>query len=445
MIPTQIRLTGVPRILARLIRVGLTAADPEQAIRRTVIRRGTRLTIGRKTYTLRKSQRIVVLGAGKAAGRMAAAMERRLGPRLATGLVVTVRAQRHPRTKRITIVEAGHPIPDQAGARAAARMLAFVKDLGPQDLVCVLLSGGASSLLPAPAPGLTLEDLRRVTDGLLRSGAPIREINAVRKHLSAISGGRLAAATRARIVTLVLSDVLGDDLAAIGSGPTAPDPSTYQEACRILRERRLWRALPLRVRTHLMAGSRGRREETPKPGASIFRRVHSSVVGNNRTAIRAVAQAARRAGLRVVTLQKPLVGDVRAAAQTIAARLTRMTKSAAGRPVCVIAGGEPTVRVTGRGRGGRAQHCALICASLLNGLSDVWLAAFGTDGVDGPTEAAGAVVNGDTLARARQLRISAAQALRRHNSYTFFKRVGGHLLTGPTGTNVNDLFIGLAL
>ncbi len=301
--------------------------------------------------------------------------------------------------------------------------------------------------MPAPASGLTLRDLRLVTEELLRSGAPIHETNVVRKHLSAIGGGRLAAATRARIVTLVLSDVLGDDLGAIGSGPTAPDASTYGDAVRILRRRRLWPSLPSRVRNHLAAGLRGEREDTPKPGAPIFRRVRHVVIGNNRTALRAVAQAARQAGLMVRTVRKPLTGDVRTVARAIGACLDRIdaTRKASDRATCVVAGGEPTVKVTGRGRGGRAQHCALMCASRLKGRKDVWLALFGTDGIDGPTEAAGAVVNEETLARARRAGVSASVALRRHDSYTFFRRVGGHLVTGPTGTNVNDLMIGLAL
>jgi glycerate-2-kinase len=446
-ISIKIRLPTVPRILARLIRVGFTAVSPERAVYRAVVRRGSLLTVGRKTYRLLPHHRLIVLGAGKAAARMAAAVERRLGPYLTDGLVTTGYARTLPRTKRIRVIQAGHPVPDRAGMRAAARMLDMIEGLSPRDLVLVLLSGGASSLLPVPAQGLTLDHLRVVTNRLLRSGAPIQEVNAVRKHLSAVSGGRLAAATRARLITLVLSDVIGDDLGAIGSGPTAPDASTYRDVCDILRRRGIWRELPASVRAHLAAGLRGQREETPKPGSPIFRRVRHLVIGNNRAAILAVAQTARRAGLAVSIHRAPLVGDVRAAARTLASALVHGLRSrkVPRRPRCVIAGGEPTIRVTGNGRGGRAQECALRCASLLAGSPNLWLAAFGTDGVDGPTDAAGAIVTGATLTKARRRRINAAGALRRHDSYTFFKQVGGHILTGPTGTNVNDLFIGLAV
>lgn len=447
MTPIRLRLPGAPRILARLLQAGLSAADPKRVIRRAVTRRGARLRIGRRTFDLRRIRRLVVVGAGKASGQMAAALEARLGSALKGGLVVTVPSLRHPRTRRIDVVEAGHPLPDQTGARAAVRMLTIARDLTHEDLLCVLLSGGASSLLPAPAPGLTLRDISRVTNGLLRCGAPIEEINIVRKHLSSISGGRLAAATRARVVTLVLSDVIGDDLSTIGSGLTAPDPSTFRQACRILRARQLWHSLPVRVRTHLTAGVRGKREDTPKPGSPIFRRVSHHVLGNNQTALRAVAQAARRAGLRVSSFHTPFVGDVGQSAHAFAVRLKRLArhKEPIRRPACLLAGGEVTVRVTGRGRGGRAQEFALAGASTIAGLKNVWVAAMGTDGRDGPTDAAGAIVNGETLEKACRLQISVTGAKRRNDSYTFFKKVGGHLVTGPTGTNVNDLYLGLAL
>ncbi len=399
------------------------------------------------TSRLCPDRRIVVLAAGKASVPMAAVMERILGSRLTSGLAVTARSTAGPRLVRTRLIEAGHPLPDAGSRQAAGQFLSIAKSLGPDDLLFVLLSGGASSLLAAPAPGLRLRDLREVSQLLLRSGAPIGEINVVRKHLSSISGGQLAAATRARIITLILSDVFGDDPADIGSGPTAPDPSTFQDACRILRRRKIWSALPPSVRSHLLAGRRGRRPETPKPGASTFRRVQHRIIGNNATARQAIATAARRAGLRVVSIPAPLTGDVRTAAETLVGALGRLAaqRRAGGPPSCLIAGGEPTVRVTGPGRGGRAQHCALLAAAHLDGLPRVWLAAFGTDGLDGPTDAAGAVVSGETLSLAKRKGLSVAQALRRHDAYGFFSTIGGHLRTGPTGTNVNDLFIGLAL
>ncbi|WP_447975160.1 glycerate kinase type-2 family protein [Nitrospira sp. Kam-Ns4a] len=428
--------------LRRILTAALAAVDPANALRRSVRRTGSTLRVGAQRYDLRRYRRVVAVGAGKASARMGAALERVLGDRLDEGLVVVKYGYGAP-TKQITVLEAGHPVPDRAGLRAAARLHALVRSLGPDDLLFVLLSGGASSLLPAPAPGLTLADTQRTSRLLLASGAGIQEINAVRKHLSSLKGGRLAAATQARVVTVILSDVLGDDLAAIGSGPTAPDPTTFEEACAILRRYGLWRAAPARVQRHLRRGCQGLVAETAKPGARIFDRVQHQIIGNNVRAVVAAARAARHAGLKPLILTTTLTGEAREAGRVFGALAREIV--AWGRPIappcCVLAGGELTVTVRGRGLGGRAQEFALAAAREIAGLSRVWIAGFGTDGTDGPTDAAGAVVDGRTLARAARVGLDAAAALARHDAYPFFRRAGGHIVTGPTGTNVNDLYL----
>jgi glycerate-2-kinase len=320
-------------------------------------------------------------------------------------------------------------------------------ELGRRDLLIVLLSGGASSLLPAPVAGVTLADKQRTTQELLRCGASIREINTVRKHLSRIKGGRLAELTKATVVTLILSDVLGDDLSAIASGPTVPDPTTYQDAVEILKRHRIWRAVSQRVRQHLGRGCQGFASETPKPGFSLFRRIHHHIVGNNAAAVTAVTCAAREAGLRTLVHTPALTGEARDEGQRFGAMAKNIVRAGKPleRPCCVVAGGETTVTVTGNGTGGRAQEFAAAAALEIAGLAKVWVVAIGTDGTDGPTDAAGAVVDGNTVARARRLSVDLKGALKCHNIYPSLKRLHQLILTGPTGTNVNDLYLLLVL
>lgn len=440
-----VREPRVRVLLGRLLKAALAAADPRQAVRCAVARTTTGIRVAGQRYDLRGGGKIVAVGAGKAAAVMAAALEQRLGARVAGGLVVTKRRHAVP-TKRITVVQAGHPVPDRAGQQAAARLLALANGLTRDDLLIVLLSGGASSLLPLPAPGLTLADKQRTTELLLRCGASINEMNAVRKHLSAIKGGHLAAATGARVVTLILSDVIGDDVGTIGSGPTAPDRTTYADALTVLRRRGVWKRVPARVRRHLLAGTAGSRAETPKPGSPIFTRVQNLILGNNRTAVHAAAREARRTGFRPCLHSVALRGEAVKAARLFSQLAKKIRKQ--GRPVrppaCLIAGGELTVTVHGRGRGGRAQEFALAAAIAMDGLRNVWVAGIGTDGTDGPTDAAGAIVDGETAAAARQNGMDPGRFLRRNDSYAFFKKAGGHIVTGPTGTNVNDLYLLIA-
>ena len=442
----QIPPSPIQPLLKKLIVRGLTAVDARAAVGRAILRNGEALVIGRRRYDLRRYERVVVVGAGKATASMARAVEQRLGPRRHGGFVVVKHGHVVP-TRRIVVAEAGHPVPDRSGQRAAARLCDMAAELGRRDLLIVLLSGGASSLLPAPVAGVTLADKQRTTQELLRCGASIREINTVRKHLSRIKGGRLAELTEATVVTLILSDVLGDDLSAIASGPTVPDPTTYQDAVAIAKRHRIWRALPQRVRQHLNRGCQGFASETPKPGSSLFRRVHHHIVGNNAAAVTAVTSAAREAGLRTIVHTPALTGVARNEGQRFGALARNIVREGKPlqRPCCVVAGGETTVTVTGKGTGGRAQEFAAAAALEIAGLAKVWVVAIGTDGTDGPTDAAGAVVDGDTVARAQRLSVDLKGALKRHNTYPALKRLHQLIITGPTGTNVNDLYLLLVL
>lgn len=440
----RLRLPASPvqSLLRKVIAAGLQAADPYRSLLRAVSLAGQSLRVGCRIYDLRRYDRVIAVGAGKASARMAQALERVLGARLEGGLVVVKTGHSVP-TKRITILEAGHPIPDRAGLQAAARLRAMIAGLTPRDLAIVLLSGGASSLLPAPVPGVSLADKQKTTELLLRSGATIQETNVVRKHLSLLKGGGLAASTHAAIVTLIVSDVMGDDLGSIGSGPTAPDPSSFAEAIHVLQQYKIWGRVPKSVRQHLLHGRRGLVPETLKPGSRRLRRVQHEIIGNNVGMLSAVTQVARQAGLRTVLFSTALTGEARDAAQ----RLTSLARHIAGgsdvlrRPCCVVAGGETTVTVTGRGKGGRAQEFAAAAAVEVAGLSNVWVAAVGTDGTDGPTDVAGAVVSGETIAQAKKMGVDLRAALKRHDTYPALKALRCHICTGPTGTNVNDLYL----
>jgi glycerate 2-kinase len=385
---------------------------------------------------------VVAIGAGKASVPMAQAVRAVLRGRLDSVFVVSPSPVSGRAKSGIVVAEAGHPIPDRRGLEAARHVLQIASSLDRDDLLIVLLSGGASSLLPLPDKGLTLADEQRTTQLLLRSGATIAEINTVRKHLSAIKGGRLAAATPASVLTLILSDVGGDDPGVIGSGPTAADRTTFLDAVRVVRRYALWDRLPVAVRSHLVEGLAGERDETPKPRSLIFRRVQHVIVGYNRLSVEAAAKAAHMAGYESVLLGTFVTGE----AGQFGRWMGQLGKELAKRPtlpgpVCVLAGGELTVTVRGSGTGGRAQEFALAAALAIRDTPGVWVAAFGTDGHDGPTDAAGAVADGETVGRARRRRMDAERFLRRHDSYTFFKRVGGHIRTGLTGTNVNDLYM----
>ena len=377
--------------------------------------------------------RTIVVGGGKAAASMAAAVERAWDGPL-EGLVVTRYGHGAP-TKRIEVVEAAHPVPDAAGQAAAARMLASLQGLGADDLVLCLISGGASALLAAPAPGLMLDDKRAINKALLASGAGIGEMNCVRKHLSAIKGGRLAAAAApARVVSLIISDVPGDDLSVIGSGPTTPDPTTSADALAILARYAI--EAPARV----LARLRDPASETPKPGDPRFARVDNRLIAAPILSLRAAAERARAAGVTPLILGDAIEGEAREVGKAFAGlALSCRRHGDPARPPCVlISGGETTVTVRGHGRGGRNAEFSLALALALDGAEDVYALAGDTDGIDGSEDNAGAYLSPDTLARARAAGIFARARLDDNDAYSVFAALGDLIVTGPTLTNVND-------
>jgi hydroxypyruvate reductase len=351
-----------------------------------------------------------------------------------SGLVVTRYGHALP-TKRIEVIEAGHPLPDENGLRAARRILDEAQRLGMDDLMLALFSGGGSSLLTLPLPGITLEDMRAVTHALLLCGARIEEINIVRKHLSAIQGGRLAAATRAEVCALIISDVTGDDPTDIASGPCAPDPSTFGDALAVLGRYRI--SAPPRVIETLRRGARGEIDETPKPGAPCFAHVRNLVVASASQMLAAAAEFFRARDVAPVSLGDTVTGEARLVAREQAAQIRELR--ARGRTPCVLlSGGETTVTVKGPGRGGRNAEFLLALAIELRGMADVTAIACGSDGIDGTEDNAGAIIQPDTLERAATLGMDAQAYLANNDSYGFFAALGDLVVTGPTHTNVND-------
>jgi len=434
---------GLRRAAARILDRAVTAVNPYTATGRAVKRTDGALQVGERTYPLPADARVVVVGAGKAGAPMARAIEEILGERLTTGLV-TVKIGYTAPLQRIALREAGHPLPDAAGAAAAEEMLTLLSDLGPRDLVICLISGGGSALLPLPRPGLTLADTVRTTDVLLRSGATITEMNTVRKHLSQIAGGQLArAAAPARLVTLIVSDIVGSPVDAIASGPTVPDPTTFADALGILERYRLTGRVPSAVLDTLRRGSAGALPETPKPGDPVFQGALVMVVADNAAAARAALAEAGRLGFHPLLLSTYMEGEAREVGRALGgiARQVTATSEPVARPACIVAGGETTVTVTGDGRGGRNQELALAAAQALEGLPDVLLVSFATDGTDGPTDAAGAVADGKTLERARGKGMDPARHLAAHDAYPCLDAIGDLIRTGPTNTNVNDLML----
>lgn len=404
------------------------------------------LRVAEQTWDLDAVERLLLVAAGKASVAMAEAAALVLGAALTAGIVVTKygHAAGHTLPASVRVIEAGHPIPDAAGMMGAAAIAALFETTTPRDRVLLLLSGGASALLPAPAAGIALADLQAVTDALLRAGAAIGEINAVRKHLSRLSGGQLARlAQPAPVAALILSDVVGDPLDVIASGPTAPDPTSYADAQAVLARYHLLDAIPRSVAEHLEQGCAGRIAETPKPGDPLFANVANVIVGSNRLAALAAVAEAERLGYQAVLLTTFMEGEAREVAKVAAAlaKSIRAHREPLRPPACVVWGGETTVTVRGQGKGGRNQELALAAALVLEGIPDVALLALATDGTDGPTDAAGAIIDGQTAQRARAAGWDPAAALAANNAYPLLDAAGALLRTGPTGTNVNDIMV----
>lgn len=380
----------------------------------------------------------LVVGAGKAAAAMALAVEQQWPPAAPlTGLAIT-RYRHGLLTNRIEVIEAGHPVPDESGEKAAREILRRTKGLGTNDLLLALVSGGGSSLLSLPVEGIAMDELKATTKELLRCGAPIQDMNTVRKHLSSIQGGKLAAACKAQVMALIISDVTGDDPTHIGSGPCAPDPSTYQEAEEIIA--RYGVKAPASVVAHLRRGARGEIAETPKPGDKLFRRVENRVIATAQGSLQAAAAYFRAQGITPAVLGDSVTGEASEVAKVYAAlvRQIRLRCEPFKPPLALISGGECTVTVRGNGRGGRCSEFLLSLAQELAGLPDVYALACDTDGIDGSEDNAGAVLTPDALARAAGAGMSAKKCLANNDGYSFFEALNDLVLTGPTRTNVND-------
>ncbi|MBI3966077.1 MAG: glycerate kinase [Chloroflexi bacterium] len=434
------------RVAMELIRAALDAVEPGAAVRKAVRRAGAHLAVADRIYDLDTIRRVVVVGGGKAAVPMARAVESILGDRIVAGVVVT-KDGHGGKLSRIEIAEAAHPVPDERSVAGAQRVLDTVSGLTPDDLVICLISGGGSALLAAPAPGITLTDKQRLTDALLRAGATIGELNAVRKHLSAIKGGRLAqAAAPARVVSLLLSDVVGDPLDVIASGPTAVDPSTYRDALEVIYRRRIPPAVAPGAIRLLERGAAGEQPETLDPDDPVVALVQNVVVASNEVAAGAAVDRAGRLGYGVQILTTSLEGEasqVGGVFGAIARELERYDRPLR-RPACLVAGGETTVTVRGSGRGGRNQELALGASLALAGTETALVAAFATDGGDGPTEAAGAFADGTTVRRASELGRDIRRHLEDNDSNSVLRELGDLIVTGPTRTNVNDLVFVIA-
>jgi glycerate 2-kinase len=427
-----------------ILSTALQAADPEEAVRRHVKVRGHVLSIGPDVdVDLSQFDRIFVVGAGKGSAPMAKAVEDLFGERIDAGVVCVKYGYGTP-LKRVRIMEAGHPLPDEAGEEAGRTILRILESAGARDLVVACISGGASALLPVAADGITLEDKQRLTQRLLACGADIHEINAVRKHLSAAKGGRLMQrAYPASVINLMLSDVVGDDPDVIGSGPFYPDASTFVTAVDVLKRYDLEREIPDNVAWRLSQGTQGRIPDTPKKNDPIFDRAWNAIIGSNLHCLQSARSKAQDLGYRSLILSSRIQGEARDAAgfHAALAHEVRDSGNPVDSPACLLSGGETTVVVKGPGLGGRNQHFALSLIREASKISQCLFLSAGTDGTDGPTDAAGAMVDTDSLGRALGMGLDPDKFLDENDSYHFFQKLGDLVITGPTRTNVMDVRI----
>ncbi len=427
-----------------VLEAALNSVDPYKAVLNNLKIVDGKLRVGNFEASLDDLRKIVVIGGGKAGGAMAEAVESVLGDRVSGGCVNVLQGTEFRyNLKKIRLQGASHPIPNNDGVRGVAEMLMLISSMREKDLVICLISGGGSALMPYPAEGISLKDKQDVTSRLLMKGATIDDLNAVRKHLSAIKGGQLARRCYpTRVVSLILSDVVGDPLDTIASGPTSPDTTTFRNAVDVLKKYKLWDDICSQVRERLEYGVKKVIVETPKPGDEIFNHVTNIIVGNNSIAAESAAEAAEALGYNSLIVSTMVEGEA-AEVGTVLAGIAREL-AAKGRPLkppaAVIVGGETTVNVRGSGRGGRNQELALSLARRITGLKAV-AASLATDGIDGPTEASGAIVDGETSTKASKAGLSIEKFLAENDSHSFFKKIGDTIVTGPTGTNVNDLVL----
>ena len=425
----------------------LNAVDPKRIIKSRISLQNSVLKVNGYSFDLKRFKHVYVVGGGKASGSMAEALEQILSEHITDGFINIPRGTKH-KTKVIKLHETSHPIPDETGVKGTRRILEIAEKAGENDLVICLISGGGSSLMPLPRGDISIVDKKKITEALLKCGATINEINTVRKHISDFKGGWLAKkAYPATVLNLILSDVIGDPLDFIASGPTVPDSTTFHEAVKILKKYELWNTVPESIRKVLSDGEKGLIPETPKADDQVFKKVFTVVVGNNRFASLAACESLRSNGLNTLLLTSTLEGEARHVGTVLAsiAREISISQNPVSKPAGIVAGGETTVTVKGKGLGGRNQEIALSAALKLEGMNGVVLASLSTDGVDGPTDAAGAIVDGKTLERAANKGLNPEEFLAENNSYNFFSELGDLIFTGPTGTNVNDVSVIIVL
>jgi len=428
----------------KIFRAAITAVDPHNAVKSFLTLNNNILSAGDKKYDLNDYVRIVVVGAGKASAPMAKAVEAILGERISKGTVV-IKYGHGMQLDKIELIEAGHPVPDENGIAGAQKIAGLLQDCNENDLVISLISGGGSALLPMPAQGISLAEKKKVTDELLKCGADIHEINTVRKHLSSSKGGGLARiAYPATVINLMLSDVIGDDMDVIASGPFVPDRSSFNDAMEIINKYGLRDRLPVSVIDMLKAGSEGSIPETPKECDPIFDKITNIIVGSNLMACMAAKKEASSMGYHTMLLSSAIDGDTTDVAQAhiTIARQILLSGKPAGLPACIISGGETTVKIKGGGKGGRNQEFALVSAKEIAGMDKkIVVLSGGTDGSDGPTDAAGGIVDTGTASRGKAKGLNIDNYLASNDSYNFLKETGDLLVTGPTRTNVMDVRI----
>lgn len=429
------------RLCLDALEQALAAVDPQRSVDAYLrLSRGRIQVCG---FSIKTPPKVRVIAVGKASYSMLAKALTILGKHVISGTLVAPKGENViSRDERITTFHTGHPIPDAEGLRASRHVLASIERMGSDEVLFCLISGGASAMLPAPTRDITLDDKRRITKLLIRSHASIHEVNTVRRHLSELKGGRLVEHCRAsQIISLIISDVPGNTLCDIASGLTTPDPTTFRDAIDVLKEFRVWDDTPRSIKTHLKRGLAGGIPDTPKEGDRIFEKVRNVIVADNRSACEAASKALNRRRTSATVLTSSVNMDARSLGRLLASIAKYKETSGKHAPRALILGGETTVEVRGRGKGGRNQEVALAALTEIADLRGVAIAALGTDGIDGDSPAAGALVDGESLSRATRLGLDVRKFMVRNDSYSFFRKLGDSIITGRTGTNVSDIYL----
>jgi len=426
----------------KIFQCSLDAVDPVAAVKKFLLRNDKTVSIQGQSFSLSNFDGVYVIGFGKAAAAMAKGVESVLGDDLKQGIINVKYGHLDDVSHRIKINEAAHPMPDEAGVAGATEIINFLKQRGEGDLVFCVISGGGSAIFPLPCEGITLAEKQETTRQLLSCGADIKEINTIRKHISRVKGGQLArVAYPATLVTLILSDVIGDPLDSIASGPTVADRSSFQECQMILDKYRLAGKIPKAVETHLQKGAAGKIPDTPKEGDPSFSRTYNFIIGSNWEAVQSAQRCAENLGYHTLVLSTFIEGETKDVARVHAAiaKEIKKTGNPIAAPACIISGGETTVTLRGEGLGGRNQEFVLAAAMDIKSMTDVVMLSAGTDGTDGPTDAAGAIADGVTVFRSESMGFNALDHLQRNDAYTYFNALGDLIKTGPTNTNVMDI------